>query len=84
MILVFECHKAERLQDAVAHLPRGAEDFGHPVHRSRLRLESDFDEVALSQRLGQAQEATCDGNGLEFCFRAATVFKPDGSQNRIS
>jgi hypothetical protein len=54
------------------------------VNRARLRLKRNFDEVALSQRMGQLQQAASDGNGLEFCFGAAAVFESDCSQNGIT
>jgi len=84
MVVVLQRHKAERLQNAVGHLPRRAEDFSHAVHRASLRLKSNFNEVALSQRMGQVQKASGHGNGLEFSFGAAAVFETDRSQDRIS
>ena len=47
MIVIFNRDEAERLQYSVIHLPRRAENFGHAMHRPRLRLKSNFDEVAL-------------------------------------
>ena len=57
------------------------ENFGHPVHRAGLRLECNFDEVALAQRLRQEQQASGYRDGLEFRFRTAAVFKANRSQN---
>jgi hypothetical protein len=84
VVFVFQRHKAERLQYSITHLPHRAKHLSHSMDRPSLRLKRNFDEVSLSQRLGQAQQATRNGNGLEFCFRAAAIFKPDRSQNRIA
>jgi hypothetical protein len=74
MVVILKRHKAERLQHALCHLLHRAEDFGHSVHRASLRLEGNFHEVTLRQRLRQLQQATGNGNGLEFSFGAAAVF----------
>ena len=74
MVIILKRDEAERLQYAVGHLPHGAENFGHAMDRARLRLKSNFDEVALSQGLGQLQQAAGNGNGLEFGFCASAVF----------
>jgi hypothetical protein len=84
MVIVLDRHEAEGLQNAVRQLSRGSQDFCHAVYGSGLRLERDFHEVALSQRMGQAQQASGHGNGLEFGFSAAAIFQPDRSQDRIS
>jgi hypothetical protein len=84
VVIVFEGHKSKRLQNTVGHLPHWAQDFCHSMHRASLRLKRDFHEVTLSQRLCQAQQASGHGDGLEFRFRAAAVFEPDSSQDRIS
>ena len=81
MVVILERHKAERLEYAVVHFPHGAQDFSHAVYRACLRLKSNFDKVAFAQRLGQTQQATGYGNGLEFAFRAPPVFQPDRSQD---
>ena len=81
MVVILERHKAECLQYAVVHFPHRAQDFGHSVYRACLRLKGNFDEVALAQRMGQTQQATGYGNGLEFTFRAPPVFHPDRSQD---
>jgi len=39
-----------------------------------LRLKRNLDEIALSQRLRQTQQASGRGNGLEFSFGAAAIF----------
>jgi hypothetical protein len=44
------------------------------MNRSGLRLKCDFDEIALSQRLVQAQQASGHRDGLEIGFRAAAIF----------
>jgi hypothetical protein len=54
------------------------------VHRAGLRLESDFYEVSLCQRLRDAQQPSGHGNGLEFRFGAAAVFETNRSQDGIS
>jgi hypothetical protein len=84
MVVILKGDEAERLQYTARHFPRGTENFGHAVNRARLRLKRNFDEVALSQRMGQLQQAASDGNGLEFCFGAAAVFESDCSQNGIT
>ncbi len=84
MVIVLDGHKAERLQHAVVELPRRAQDLGHPVNRSGLRLKRDLHEVACAEGLRQAQEASGYGYGLEISFRAAAIFKANRSQNRIS
>jgi hypothetical protein len=84
VVIVFDGHKAEGLQHAVIQLPRDAEDFGHGVHRSRLRLKSDFYKVARAERLLQAQQASGYGYGLEFGFGAAAIFKTNRSEDRVS
>ena len=84
MVVVFKRDEAERLQYAVGHLPHRGENFGHAVHWAGLRLKSDFDKVALSQGMGQLEQATSHGNGLEFSFCAPAVFKTDRSQDGIA
>jgi hypothetical protein len=84
MVVVLDCHEAEGLQHTVSQLLHRAQDFRHAMHRSGLSLEGDFHEIALSQRLRQAQQASGHGDGLEFSFGAAAVFEPDCCENRIS
>ncbi len=84
MIVVFKRDEAEGLQDTIFHFPRRGKNLGHAVHRSGLRLKSNFDEVALSQRMGHLQQAAGHGNSLEFGFGASAVFETDRSQDRIS
>jgi hypothetical protein len=81
MVIVLDRHEAKRLQNAVVQLPRRSENFGHTVYRASLRLEGNFNEVARAQRLLQAQQASGDGNGLEFGFRTAAIFKTNRSQD---
>ena len=83
VIIIFKRYKAERLQHPVGHLPHRAEDFGHPVHRTRLRLKRDFNEIALCERFGNSQQPAGNGNGLEFGFGAPAVFQTNRSQHRI-
>jgi len=49
VVIIFDSHKAECLQHALGRLPHGAEDFGHAVHGACLRLERDFDKIALGE-----------------------------------
>jgi hypothetical protein len=84
MIVVLNRHKTEGLQNSVCHFPHGAEDFGHAMHRASLRLEGNFDKVALGERLGQTEQSSGHGNGLEVGFGAAAIFEPDRSQNRVA
>ena len=81
MIVILNRHEAERLQHAVVQLSRRSENFRHPVYRAGLRLEGNFNEVALTQRLLQAQKASGYGDGLESGFRAAAIFETNRSQN---
>ena len=74
MVVVLDRHEAEGLQDAVSQVAHGTENLRHAVDWTRLRLERDFDEVSLSERLCQTEQASGHGNGLEFGFRAAAIF----------
>jgi hypothetical protein len=84
MVVILDRNEAKRLQHAITQLLRRAQDFGHGVHRASLRLEGYFYEVALAQRVGNPQEASGHGDGLEFSFGAAAVFETDRSQDGIS
>jgi hypothetical protein len=84
MILVLERDEAERLQYTIGHLPHCRQNLGHAVHWPGLRLKSNFDEVAASQRMRQPKQAASYGNGLEFSFCAPAVFKSDRSQDGIA
>ena len=84
MVVILNCHEAERLQHALGRLAHRAENFGHAVYRTSLGLKRNFDKVALRQRLRQAQQATSGRDGLEFSFGAAAVFETDRSQDGIS
>jgi len=74
MIVIFKGDEAERLQHAVVHFARRGENLSHSVNRACLRLERNFNEVALSQAIGQLQQSASHGNGLEFRFSAPAVF----------
>jgi hypothetical protein len=52
MIVVLKRNETERLQHTISDFPHGSQNFGHAMHRPGLRLKSNFDEVALSQRVG--------------------------------
>jgi hypothetical protein len=84
VVIVLDCHEAKGLQHAVGQRPRGAENFGHAVHRTRLCLESDLNKIACAKGLLQAQQASGYGDSLEFSFRTAAIFKTNRSQNRVS
>jgi len=84
MVIVFNRDEAEGLKDTVRHLSRRAEEFGHAMHRSRLRLERNLDEIARPKRLRETKQASGHGNGLKFGFGAAAVFEPDRGQDRIA
>lgn len=84
MVVILKCDEAKRLQYAARHLAHGTEYFGHAMHRPRLRLKGNFNEIALSERLGQLQQATGHGNGLELSFCAPAVFETDRSQDGIA
>jgi len=81
MVVVLNRDEAKRLQDSIIRLSRRTENFSHPVHRPGLRLKRDFDKVAAPQRLGQAQQASGHGNGLEFSFGTTAVFQTNRSQD---
>lgn len=84
MVIILERYKAERLQNCARQLPRRTEKFRHAMNRTRLRLKSNFDEVALAQALRHLQQSPSHGNGLEFGFGAAAVFESNRSQDGIS
>lgn len=84
MVVIFNSDESERLQHALSRFLHGAEDFGHAMNRASLSLKGDFNEVALRQRLRQAQQSAGCGNGLKFRFRAAAVFETDRSQDGIA
>jgi len=48
VIVVLKSHKPERLQHAVGYAPHWAQSLGHAMDWTRLRLKSDFDEIALA------------------------------------
>ena len=84
MIIIFDGHKPEWLQHSIGHTSRRAQNLGHAMHRPGLRLERNFDEVTLRQRLSQPEQAARYRDGLQFSFRAASIFQTDRSQNGIS
>ena len=84
MVVILKGHEAEWLQDTVRDTVHRAQSFSHAVNRARLGLKSNFDEIALRQRLCQAQQSAGCGDGLQFRFGTASVFEPDRSQDRIS
>lgn len=73
MVFVAHCYEAEGLHAAFRGLARGHEHFSHTVHRARLCLEADFDEVALLQGACNLQQTTGGRNGLESGSGALTV-----------
>ena len=84
MVIVLDGHEPEGLQHAVIQLPGRAENLGHCVHRSGLGLKGNFYKIALSQRMGDPQQASGYGDGLQFSFGASAVFETDRSQDGIS
>lgn len=84
VIVVFQRHEPEGLQNSSADFSRGAEKFSHTMNWTRLCLEGHFDEVALAKRTGKLKQAAGDGNGLEFGFSAAAVFHANRSWKSIS
>lgn len=77
MVVVTERDEAEGLQGAFGSHPHRREHFRHASYRTRLRLESDFDEISLAERFSQPQQASGDGDSLEFSFGALTIFQQD-------
>lgn len=84
MVVVFKGDETERLQHATRQSVHRAQRLSHPVDRARLGLKSDFDKIALRQRLCQAQQSAGCGDGLQFRFGAASVFEANRSQDGIS
>jgi hypothetical protein len=84
MVVIFQGNEAEGLQYAIRHFLHRSENFGHAVHRAGLRLKGNLDEVTLSQRMGDLQQAPSHGNGLEFRFGAPAVFETNRSQDGIA
>ena len=74
VVIVLKRHKPKRLQHPIGHAPHWAESFGHAVYWTGQCLKSDFDEIALAERLGQPEQAAGHGNGLEFRLGAPAVF----------
>ena len=84
MVIVLDGYETEGLQHAVSQLLGRAQDFGHAMHRAGLCLKGNFYKVARAQRLLEAQQASGDGDGLEFGSGAAPIFETNRSQNGIS
>jgi hypothetical protein len=74
MVIILKRDETEWLEHACVRLPHRTQDFGHAMHRARLRLKGEFDERAVPQRMRQLQQSPGHGNGLEFSFGAAAVF----------
>ncbi len=74
VIIVFKRNEAEWLQHASARFFRGTQQFGHAMHGTGLRLEGNFDKIALPQRSWQMEQSAGRRNGLKFCFCAAAIF----------
>jgi hypothetical protein len=51
MVIVFERHETEGLQNSSRRFPRGAENLRHAADGPGLRLECDFGKSALRQRI---------------------------------
>ena len=77
MVVVAQRDEAERLQGPVRGRPHRREHFRHATHRSGLRLKGDFDKISLAERFRQAQQASRDGDSLEFSFGALAIFQQD-------
>ena len=84
VVVILDGHETEGLEHAIRELLHRAEDFGHAMYRPGLRLEGNFYEVALSERLRDAQQPSSHGDGLEFSFGAAAIFEPDRCEDGIS
>jgi hypothetical protein len=74
MIVVFERHETEGLQNSGGRFPHRAENFRHAADGSGLRLECDFGKGALRQRIAQMQQSAGCGNGSKFSSSAVAVF----------
>jgi hypothetical protein len=55
VIVILKGHESEWLQHAVRYAPHRAQSLGHAMDWTRLCLKSDFDEIALAQRLSESQ-----------------------------
>jgi hypothetical protein len=84
VIVIFEGDEAEGLQNARIRFARGRENFGHSVHRARLRLKCEFDKRSASQGLLHLQQASGNGNRLKFRSCAASIFQTNRSQDGSS
>ena len=50
VVIILQRHEAEGLEHAFCSLAHRVENLRHAVYRSRLRLKSNFNKVALRQR----------------------------------
>jgi hypothetical protein len=55
VIVVSERDETEWLQYPITSPAQRIQHLGHSLHRTRLRLEGNFDEVSLVQGLGEPQ-----------------------------
>ena len=74
MVVVPERHEAEGLQHPRCRFARRAEDLGHALHRAGFCLESDLDEITLTQGLSHVEQPAGDRNCLEFSSCAPAIF----------
>ena len=81
VIVIAESDEAEGLQRSLAGSSNWGEHFGHASDRATLQMKGNFDEIALSEGPGKAQQAASNGNGLKFSFGALTVFQHDECGN---
>jgi hypothetical protein len=84
VIIVLKRNEPEWLEHAIRHTSHRAENLGHAVYRTSLRLEGNLDEVSFAERLWEAKQSARRGDRLQFRFCAAAVFEPNRSQYRIS
>jgi hypothetical protein len=74
MIVVLKRDEAKWLKHAIGRLSHRTEDFRHAMDWARLRLECNFNKIALAQRTRQLQQSAGRGDGLEFSFCVPAVF----------
>ena len=77
MVIVAQRHETKRLKNPFRRMPHGHQHFCHPVHRASLRVEGDFDKVALFHGLRQPQQTAGYRDGLKFTFCTLPVFRQD-------
>jgi len=71
--LILESDKSEWLKDASRAGAQWIEHFSHAINVSRMRLKSDFDEIAFGNCDRQLQQASGCGNYLKPAFGADSV-----------